>query len=215
MSLRLYGRSSSYNVQKVLWLLDELRLDVEHIEYGGRFQSLDTDEFFKINPFRKIPVLFDNKKSIRESNSILRYLAARYGQQHWWANDPYQRSIYESWMDWSIDVVEPAFVGVFWGYYRTPEANRDWTHINLHREKCIDCLDMIDLQTTQTSYLAGSDISLADISVAVFIYRLCEIDLGIDLPPATRRWYKQLTERAGYQNWVMSDFSELKGRQTY
>ena len=215
MILKLYGRTTSYNVQKVLWLLDELNLAFEHIECGGRFGGLDTEEFLAINAFGKVPVLVDNNKSVRESNSILRYLAACYGPPQWWPQDAYQRSCFEAWMDWSIANFETAFVGVFWGHYRMPEAKRNWKNINKSREKCRYCLDMIENQLEQTHFIAGKRISLADICAGVFIYRLTSIDLGITLPRYTGRWYQALSARPGYQTHVMSDFSELKGREDY
>lgn len=33
--IRIWGRRSAFNVQKVLWMLDELGLEAEHIDVGG------------------------------------------------------------------------------------------------------------------------------------------------------------------------------------
>ena len=213
--LRLYGRTTSYNVQKVLWLLYELDLSFEHIECGGKFGGLDSEEFLALNPFAKVPVLVDEDKVILESNTILRYLASTYGKSIWWFEDSYQRSNYEAWMDWSIDVFEKAFVGVFWGYYRMPELKRDWILINKSKDKCLSCFSIIETYLKDDAFLCGEKITLADISVGVFIYRLTEIDLGIVLPERTKSWYAKLQSRGGYQKYVMSNFTELKGREDY
>ncbi|MCP3690165.1 MAG: glutathione S-transferase family protein, partial [Gammaproteobacteria bacterium] len=45
MALTLYGRHTSYNVQKVLWLLDELSLDYNHIELGSGPADTETAQF--------------------------------------------------------------------------------------------------------------------------------------------------------------------------
>ncbi len=213
--MQLYGRTTSYNVQKVLWLLTELNLDFKHIECGGRHGGLDSEQFLALNPLGKVPVLIDDNKIIRESNTILRYLAASYGGKSWWFDEPYKRSQYEIWMDWSIDVFEPAFVGVFWGYYRTPDSQRDWNHIKASQRKCQDCLSIMNNQLKNADYLCANTISLADISIGVFIYRLVEIDLDIALPEKVHDWYLKLLSRNGYKTYVMSDFSELKGRLQY
>ncbi len=68
MSLTLYGRHNSYNVQKVLWLLEELELDYQQIELGSNPGDTETDEFAQLNPMRKVPVLVDGEKMIWESN---------------------------------------------------------------------------------------------------------------------------------------------------
>ena len=54
MQLTLYGRHNSYNVQKVLWLLEELALEYDHIELGSNPGDTETDEFGEINPMRKV-----------------------------------------------------------------------------------------------------------------------------------------------------------------
>ena len=43
--LTVWGRRSSFNLQKVMWLVEELKLPHEHIEAGGQFGGLDTPEF--------------------------------------------------------------------------------------------------------------------------------------------------------------------------
>ena len=215
MSIQLFGRTTSYNVQKVLWLLTELDLPFEHIECGGKYGGLNSEEFLMRNPFGKVPLLIDNGSAIRESNTILRYLAATYSKDHWWHQNSLERSKYEAWMDWSIDVLETAFVGVFWGYYRTPEPKRNRNHIEKNKQTCLRCLTRINEPLENNTYLCGANISLADIVTGVFIYRINEIDLDIQLPENVNRWYQTLQLRPGYKKHVMSDFSELKGRENY
>ena len=76
--LKIYGRKNSINVQKVLWLIDELALPFEYVPAGGNFGLLDTPEFLTMNPHGKIPVICDNSEIIWESQAILRYIAAAY-----------------------------------------------------------------------------------------------------------------------------------------
>ncbi len=215
LSILIYGRHTSYNVQKVLWLLDELQVSYKHIELGGKPGDTETDEFGKLNPMRKVPVLVVNDNVIWESNTILRYLSSTYGSGQWKLEDAYQRSLFERWMDWSQTIFEPAFVGVFWGYYRTPADLHDMKAIQKSIKECIDCLAKLDDQLGDNNYLTGEKLSLADISTGIFIYRLIEIDLDIQLPKNVENWYQYLRRSRGYQQWVMSDFSSLKGRLEY
>ena len=215
MSITLYGRHTSYNVQKVLWFLDQLELDYQHIELGSSPGDTETKEFGKLNPMRKVPVLADDEKIIWESNSILRYLASSYGSNQWLPQDAYQRSLVERWMDWSQTRFEPAFVGVFWGYYRTPKALRNMEAINKSLDDCVYCLDRLDEQLGDQEYLLGDTLSMADITAGIFLYRLVEIDLDISLPACVARWYQELQKFPGYKRWPMSDFSSLLGRLAY
>jgi len=213
--MKLFGRTTSFNVQKVLWLLEELNINYEHVELGGRFGGLDDKNFIKLNPMKKVPVLIDAEKSVWESHTILRYLAASYGNENWYPTCPYKRSLSERWLDWSQTVFQPAFMGTFWGYYRKSENNRDMEAINKDLDTCINCLLLIEKQLTESEYLAGNQISLADIVVGAVIYRLTTQGLSIKLPDLVNNWYNKLNKRPGYIKWVMSDFTELKAREEF
>jgi len=44
---------------------------------------------------------------------------------------PAERSLAERWMDWSQASLQTDFLlGVFWGFYRTPEAQRNMPAVN-------------------------------------------------------------------------------------
>ena len=123
--LKVWGRRSSFNVQKVLWLVGELGLAHAHIPAGGDFGRLDEPSFRALNPHGRVPVIEDGDLAVWESHAILRYLAARYDRSGLWSADPAERARVDSWMDWAQSTLQPDFLmGVFWGYYRTPESQR-------------------------------------------------------------------------------------------
>ena len=93
--LKVWGRRTSFNVQKVLWFIGELGLEFEHISAGGNFGRLDEPGFRAMNPHGRVPVLEDGDAAIWESQTILRYLAARYGEGRFWQDDPVQRATVE------------------------------------------------------------------------------------------------------------------------
>ncbi len=215
MPITVYGRHTSYNVQKILWLLELLGCKYQHIELGSKPADTGSKEFGQLNPMRKVPVLVDDGRIIWESNTILRYLASMYGGPQWHQQDPYQASLVERWMDWAQTRFEPAFVGVFWGYYRTPEPQRDMKAIAKSLQDCRYCLERIDGQLGGEKFLYNDRLSLADITTGVFLYRLISIDLGVKLPGRVNSWYERLQQSAGYRQWVMSDCSSLFGRLQY
>jgi glutathione S-transferase len=66
--LTVYGRTSSFNLQKVMWLVGELRLAHRHVELGGAFGGLDTPEFLAKNPHGRVPVIEDDGEAVWESH---------------------------------------------------------------------------------------------------------------------------------------------------
>jgi glutathione S-transferase len=164
--LKVWGRRSSFNVQKVMWLVGELGLAHEHVDAGGSFGGLDTPEFLAMNPHGRVPVIQDAGAIVWESHAILRYLAARHGGEIFWSGDPAARARIDGWMDWSQTSLQPDFLGgVFWGFYRTPEAKRNGPAIRAALKRCAVHFEELDCLLEGRTYLLGAALSLADITI--------------------------------------------------
>ena len=214
-AMRLWGRRNSFNVQKVAWLLGELDLPHTHIEAGGSFGGLDDPAFRAMNPHGKVPVLADGGAVLWESHTILRYLAARYGGPALWPEDPAERALAERWMDWSLATLQPALMGLFWGWYRTPEARRDTAAVADASRRCDEHYGLLDRELSGRPWLAGDRFTLADIPAGASLYRWLELDRQRPDLPNLRAWYARLSARAPYRTHIMRPFAELWGRTEY
>src|SRR6185369_11598935 len=85
--LKIWGRLSSVNVQKVVWCCDELGLAYERVDAGGAFGLNDTPQYLAMNPNGLVPVIEDEGFILYESNAITRYLAAKHGTGTLWPGD--------------------------------------------------------------------------------------------------------------------------------
>src|SRR5262250_3725731 len=94
--IRLLGRQTSGNVQKVMFCLEELGVAYVREDYGRQFGNTLTDAYRKLNPTAKVPTLVDGDVAIWESHAILRYLAALHGLVLTGAT-PAERSLVERW----------------------------------------------------------------------------------------------------------------------
>jgi glutathione S-transferase len=214
--LKVWGRRSSFNVQKVMWLVDELGLAHEHIDAGGKFGGLDAPAFRAMNPHGKVPVIDDGGTVVWESHAILRYLAARHGGMRWWPVDAAQRSLADRWMDWSATTLQPDFLmGVFWGFYRTPEPQRDLPAIRKKVAACASHFQLLDRVLADRRYLLGDELTLADIPAATALYRYFGLDVERPAVPNVEAWYGRLQARPAYRAHVMLPFDELRGRLAY
>jgi glutathione S-transferase len=214
--LTVWGRRSSFNVQKVLWLVGELHLAHDHIPAGGSFGGLDAPAFRAMNPHGRVPVIQDNDTVLWESHAILRYLAARHREGDLWARDPADRARVDGWMDWSQTSLQPDFLnGVFWGYYRTLDAQRDWPAIRRSLDRCAAHFRLLDGMLADRPFLTGDRLSLADIPIGTSLYRYFELDLNRPDLPYVAAWYRRLQQRPAYRTHVMVPFDELRGRLDY
>ena len=213
--LEIWGRRSAYNVQKVLWAVAELGLDFAHVEAGGAAGGLDTPGFRAMNPHGRVPVLVDGDATLWESNAIVRYLAARHGAGSLWAEDPAERSLADRWMDWELATLQPAFMDLFWGYYRTPEPRRNARAIDAARARCAELYGLLDVHLAGRAFLAGDAFTMGDVPAGTSLYRYFE--MGIEAPalPHVRRWYARLCERPAYRENMMQPFEELRGRLAF
>ena len=210
--IKLWGRPNAYNVQKVMWALDELKIEYEQIDIGSHSGDLETTSFRQLNPHSTIPVIADGEDTIWQSNTIIRYLFAEYGSNAYTPTTPIQQSYVERWMDWELATLQPDVIGLFWCFYRTPEVDRDATKIEFHREHCTNHFRQLDRQLETQLYLAGDNFSMADICCATSLYRYFEMGIGVDKPKNLMRWYDSVTNRPAYRKNIMVSFTELKGR---
>jgi glutathione S-transferase len=210
--MKLYARRTSSNSQKVLWFLGELGLDYEFIATGGDAGGLRTPEYLALNPNGRVPTLVDGDLAVWESHAILRYLAAAYATEQYWPSDPAARSRVDRWLDWSQSGFDASFMGLFWGYWRTPEADRNADANRLHLGRCRSYMTILDGALADHVYVAGEGLSLADFPIGALMYRYVGLDVTDDLPRNVARWYAGLTEREAFQTHIMLPFDELKGR---
>jgi glutathione S-transferase len=213
--LKVWGRRNSLNVQKVMWLVGELGLEHEHILAGGAYGGLDAPEYRARNPWGKIPAIEDDGVPVWESHAILRHLAERFGGPRFWP-DVAARARITPWMDWSLSAWEPNFLGgLFWGFYRTPEPQRDLAAIKQAEQACAERMEFVDKILAGRPYLAGEELSLADFPLGACMFRYFTMGVATPEIPNVRTWYERLKNRPAYQAHVMVPFEDMKGRVTF
>jgi glutathione S-transferase len=210
--LKAYGRGSSDSTQKVLWMLGETGQPFEHIPLGGSFGGLDDPAYLELNPHGRIPTIDDNGVVVWESNAIIRYLAAVYCRGSLWLEDPAERAGADQWMTWAQTKLYGDFNRLFWLTVRTPEQEQNPDKIQSTLARLIDSYRLLDAQLSRHAYVAGGDLTMADIPTGSTLYRYFNMPIERPELPNLERWYALLCEREAYRKWVMVSFEELWGR---
>lgn len=214
--LKIWGRKSSINVQKVMWAVGELGIAHERIDAGGPFGGLDTEAFGAMNPNRRVPTIDDDGVVVWESNAIVRYLAAKHGAGSLWPVDPGERALSDMWMEWTTADLQPAFVGgVFWALYRTPEPQRNWPAIRQGIARSAILFRILDRHLEGRDFVAGERLTIGDIAAGAQLYRYYELEIDRPNMSNVEAWYARLKERPAYREHVMVPFDELKGRLSF
>ena len=201
--LRVWGRNNSINVQKVMWAVGELGVEHERIDVGGAFGGLDTPEYRRLNPNRRVPTVEDGEVVVWESNACVRYLAARFGAGALWPEDPGRRARADMWMDWQVATLLPDMTVVFWGLIRTPEAERDHAKIAAAVERLGTTWRILDEHLASRRFVAGDALTIGDIPVGAGCYRYYSLPIERPSLPKLEAWYGRLKERAPFREHVM------------
>ena len=206
--LKIWGRATSSNVQKVTWLLDEIGLAHERIDIGGPFGGNREPSYRALNPNGLVPTLQDGDFTLWESNAICRYLANRESAHTLYPTDFQARADVERWMDWSTSMLGPALHAAFWGLIRTAPADRDLPAIRASAVKTGEALSIVDAQLADRPWVCGDRFTLADIALGIHSYRFLNLpwplaDATPVVLPNLLRWYARLGERPAYRRVVM------------
>jgi glutathione S-transferase len=204
--LKIWGRNTSINVQKVMWAIGELGIPHERIDVGGAFGRTKEPFYLAMNPNSLVPTLQeDDGFTLWESNSIVRYLAEKHGAGTLQPADPHERARASQWMDWMLTVCAPAIHPLFWGLIRTPPEQRDHAKIAEARVNIAKVLKMLDDQLGKTAYAAGNTFSMGDIPVGLITYRFRKLvpdrqEFGLD---NLERWFLGLEQRKAFREQIL------------
>jgi glutathione S-transferase len=140
---------------------------------------------------------------IWESNSAVRYLAAKYAAGTLWPNDPGQRSEADRWMDWQLSTISEPMRQVFWGLVRTPADKRDMAAIGKAAVEAGKLWRRLDEKLEGKAYVAGDHLTMGDIPVGCFVHRWYVLDIERPELKNVKAWYERLKTRPAYVKYVM------------
>ncbi|MET0390269.1 MAG: glutathione S-transferase [Polyangiales bacterium] len=201
--LQIWGRLSSINVRKVVWCAQELKLEFQRRDAGGKYGGLHTPEYLARNPNALIPVIDDDDFDplvLWESNVIVRYLCAKYSTGELYPEPLKSRFDAERWMDWQQTTLNRASAQAFVQLVRTPHAQRNPDLIRESVNSTEPLLALLDSHLAERPFMCGARFTMADIPLG------CEAHRWFGLPssdykrprwPHLERWFAALRDRPG------------------
>lgn len=200
---KVLGRTSSINVRKVLWTLDELGVDYAREDWGAGFASTNDPSFLKLNPNALVPVLIDAHGPLWESNAICRYLAAGSAL---FPDDRRQRALVDQWMDWQATELNTAWRYAFAGLVRKFPGFDDPRQIETSIKAWNTAMGLLDARLVDTgAYVAGETFTLADIVLGLSTHRWLLSPIDRDERPALTAYYARLKARPTFAAWSLPE----------
>src|SRR4029079_8541493 len=163
--IKVWGRTNSINVQKVLWTLGELNLRYERIDAGMAHGVVETPAYRAMNPHSLVPTVEDGGLVLWESNVIIRYLAEKYGMGSLCPENREERFSAERWMDWQQTTLYPPIRPIFTNLIRTPPEKRDSNIVEANRDAAEQAIAILEAQLSSREFVGGTRFTMGDIPV--------------------------------------------------
>jgi glutathione S-transferase len=212
--LTVWGRATSSNVQAVMWTIAELGLAHQRHDIGHTHGGNTTAEYLEMNPNGLVPTVRDGDGApMWESAAIVRYLAATYGDEKFWPRDPAARVQLDMWADWIKTSFGPTFSGrVFRPLVQLGSTPLPAEQLKAATEAVKPLALMLDRRLGDGPYVAGSDLSFADILIGTLLYRYYTLDFDRAATPSLDAYYARLSARPHYREHVMVSYESLRTR---
>jgi glutathione S-transferase len=197
MTLRILGRANSFNVRKVLWVCDEIGVPWTREDWGRGYRPTDDPEFLEVNPIGLVPAVIEDGVALRESNTIVRYIATKYGPEEIYPREPLARARVEQWMDWANYETSISLRGAFLGgQLKEAPWNNDW-FIGQGRKDITMQVGQLEEHLKETGpYMTGDTFTVGDIPVGLVVNRWFNLKFdGKPDYPAVAAYYEKLSER--------------------
>jgi len=179
------------NGKKISIMLEEIGYEYKvtkiDINSGEQFK----EEFKKISPFGKIPVIIDHKnnKTIFESGAILIYLAEQSGKFY----DKKDRTEINQWLMAQMGYVGPMLGQHHQFHHYNPGKSKFGEERYFKISKRI--YSELDEVLSKSKFLSGDDYTIADIGTFPWIARHEWHDIGLKKYKNLTRWYNEISKR--------------------
>lgn len=188
------------NPRRVRIFLAEKGIDVAFEERDLMENELKSDDFTRLNPMQRVPVLvLDDGTAISETIAICRYFEALHPEPALFGKTALQQATIEMWQ-------RRVELGLFFhiaqvvrhlnpkmGHLEVPQVAA-WGEAN--KPKVNDALAILNHQLASNQFLAGDDYSIADITSLVAIDFMKPAKLQVsDGYQHVLRWYQDVSGR--------------------
>ncbi len=191
--MKIIGKTTSINVRKVLWTCAELGLAYEREDWNASHAGL--------NPNAMVPVLVDGDFVLWESNTICRYLCAKYGSALL-PTDAQGRARVEQWMDWQATELNTAWRYAFMAVVRNSPLHQDPAQIEAGIAAWNRHVGILDAQLGKTgAHVTGEEFTLADVVLGLSVNRWMMTPMARPDYRHVATYYDRLNERPGFREF--------------
>jgi glutathione S-transferase len=195
--LKVWGKTSVANVQKVMWCLGELGIPYQHAERNPDRGDPSERAYLTLKGAAVVPMIEEEDGFVLwEGNAIVRYLAEKHGRGTLWPEDPRVRADADRWMDYQLST---ARVHIHPLMRECPDAEQ----VAYHSRMLAEAMGVLEPVLGAQDYLAGDRFTMADIPLGIVAYRWIVLDIARPRMPNVEAWYDRLSARSAFRAHVI------------
>lgn len=197
--ITIYGSPNS-SAGRCYWTLEELGVDYQKKTIDFQKKEHKSEEFLKVNPNGKIPVLTVGNFTIWESMAINMFLCDKY-RPEFLGEDAEMRGLAYQWSIWALGDLQTPLIDIFIQMVFVPEERRDYTKIETCEKKLPGLLTILESELSQKTYLTGNDFTIADLNTASVVHLCRAIKFDLSSYKNITRWLSLIDQRSAFQSF--------------
>ena len=205
MTTTLYGSTAS-RAHRVIWMLEELGIDYEHVPTGFQDGGTRAPAFLAINPNGRVPALDDDGFFLFESLAINLYLARKHGGPLA-PRDLREDALATQWSFWVTTEVEKPLLLAAANRKLFAPAKREIAEAEIALAKLDRPFKVIDAHLAARPWLLGDRFTVADLNVATVLDLVPQTGIALSAYPSFEGWLGRCLDRPAAAAWKTVEFS--------
>ena len=194
--IELFGTAASRS-SRVIWALEELKLDYSHHPVDHRKGETRSDDFLLMSPNGRIPILRNGDDLLAQSMAINLYLASEFGPNSLFPAKSAIRAACFEWTLWAATEMEP-HSGARAVELQKPAEAQSKAVVERANAGIEAALSFLEKRLAGKRYLAGEDFSLADLNAVGPIEYCQRSKFDMSGWPVVTAWLDRCQTRPAY-----------------
>ncbi|EES17708.1 hypothetical protein BDA96_09G046200 [Sorghum bicolor] len=199
-AVKVYGWAISPFVSRALLALEEAGVDYELVPMSLQAGDHLRPEHLARNPFGKVPVLQDGDDlTIFESRAIARHVLRKHKPELLGTGSLEQAATVDMWLEVEAHQLSPLAIAILVECIFAPYLGRERNQaaVDENVEKLKKVLEVYEARLSESKYLAGDFLSLADLSHFTVMHYVMATEYAavVQALPHVNAWWESLAAR--------------------